>query len=297
MRLPDFTLDDGLNRLRRTMGADLVEWTSGSWEPRVATDLLDLLSRQEGVDLGTDVALLRTNEDGTFSYEGFRVLVYIRDQWYYPDNPDQEYKYHLGRCRTIEKMFGSGRRDRYVVTTNTMGEFLVHLRDRSTERVRFEGNKTMRVCKNCLSHLDYGDYNSLPTQGKLAVYESFSIAAFFEAYGGVRIDRADLPAYDEYSSPANVYPKDWHEVSTRYRRGVGWTCENCGVSFKLRDVAWLHVHHKNHQRSDTRDENLVALCVGCHAEQPDHAGLKHGPEYRSFRRAHPTWAPPMGRRW
>jgi len=33
---------------------------------------------------------------------------------------------------------------------------------------------------------------------------------------------------------------------------------------------------------DNNDENLEVLCIGCHAEQVQHAHLKRTPDYQEF---------------
>lgn len=39
-------------------------------------------------------------------------------------------------------------------------------------------------------------------------------------------------------------------------------CEECGES----DMFCLEVHHKNHRRSDNRDNNLQVICSNCHSK-------------------------------
>lgn len=52
------------------------------------------------------------------------------------------------------------------------------------------------------------------------------------------------------------------------------------MELKMR-TQFLHVHHV-HGRSYNAPEYLMALCVGCHADQPGHEFMKNEQEYRDF---------------
>lgn len=80
--------------------------------------------------------------------------------------------------------------------------------------------------------------------------------------------------------PEGTYPDDWAEISARIRERAGGRCECTGecalhrgercteidrtpAQFASGDVV-LTVAHRNHCRSDCRDENLLAMCNTCH---------------------------------
>jgi hypothetical protein len=279
MQLLDFRTGR-LDRLRRRMNAPLIEkdW-SWRWDGTDRDRLLEQLRSQEGVLLDDDLSGLVINPDLTFTYEGQRVLLYIRDQWY---GPDREYKFHVAGCRTIDRMFSSGRRNRYVVTNNTTSEFKVVVRQGRS--IRFEGTREMRVCKNCLDALNYRGYTRASSSQQRRIYSEFDLGDFFDRYEETTFPT--LPDYDEHTAPANVYPPDFSRISMQYRRAQNWRCEQCGLDLR-RHKKWLHVHHINHQRNDNRRSNLRALCLRCHAKQADHERLKNHPEYAEFLRHYP----------
>lgn len=68
------------------------------------------------------------------------------------------------------------------------------------------------------------------------------------------------------------YPDDWDDTAFRIKTESGWKCQKCGRQCRFPDepfdthVRTLTVAHINHVESDCRDENLVALCPGCHLE-------------------------------
>jgi 5-methylcytosine-specific restriction endonuclease McrA len=86
-----------------------------------------------------------------------------------------------------------------------------------------------------------------------------------------------------------AYPPDWPAISRRIRtlRALG-CCEQCGRAAGILPTGWaaplsLSVHHIGTPRadgsagdprdkSDCRDENLIALCQSCHlnADRPLH---------------------------
>lgn len=279
MQLTDFKTWEPLDRLRRRMGAPRVEvdW-SLHWDGTDRKRFLEQLRSQEGILL-EDLSELVINPDLTFSYKGQRVLLYIRDQWY---GPGREYKFHVAGCRTIDRMFSSGRRNRYVVTTNLTSEFYVVVRQGGS--VRSEGPQEMNVCKNCLVALNYQGYTQATSRGHDRIYSDFGLQEFFDRYEETTFPT--LPDYDEYTAPSNVYPPDFSQISMQYRRKQNWQCEECDLNLR-RHKKWLHTHHINHQRNDNRPSNLRALCLRCHANQADHARLKDHPEYKKFEQTYP----------
>lgn len=71
----------------------------------------------------------------------------------------------------------------------------------------------------------------------------------------------------------NVYVSDWKDISWKVRSERGFVCEDCGVN--LSGSTWLlHTHHRNRKKSDNCDQNLRALCVECHSNQPGHLHMK-----------------------
>lgn len=85
------------------------------------------------------------------------------------------------------------------------------------------------------------------------------------------------------------YPPDWEEISKRIRQRANGACEWCGakagepIHGRAGSKVILTVHHMGvpkpdgtpgdpHDKMDCREENLVALCQGCHlrADLPIH---------------------------
>lgn len=274
MDLINFRTDQDLELLRMVMGADLVEWNAWNWEAKRAETVREQLSTQRGIELEEGLDEIETDDDGTFSYEGEKVLLYIRDQ-YHSNDQNREYKFHICSCPTMKSMVRQGRKNRYVVTKNTSEKFYV-CRIEGGEVVE-EGREKMNVCKLCLQDLSYKGYGRHGSRRSKRIYEEFSLEEFFDLYGETKF--TEKPDYSEYTAPSNTYPDNFGEISRRYREKQGWTCEECGLDLSG-DEQWLHTHHKNYQRNDNRDSNLKALCLRCHAEE--HPRLKSNEEFRKF---------------
>ena len=72
------------------------------------------------------------------------------------------------------------------------------------------------------------------------------------------------------------YPANWDEIALKVKRKAKWTCQQCGKkclkpshdrsNFTKSEKAklTLTVHHKNYRPEDNSEENLIALCSGCH---------------------------------
>jgi hypothetical protein len=112
------------------------------------------------------------------------------------------------------------------------------------------------------------------------VVASFFPGDFFALYPQSLF--AKKPIYDSDTAPANVYSDDWPRVSLAARSQAGWRCQQCRLDLSPHHLRkFLQTHHQNGQRNDNRRENLMVLCVECHAKQPNHNHMKNTPDYRS----------------
>ncbi len=75
------------------------------------------------------------------------------------------------------------------------------------------------------------------------------------------------------------YPKNWKEIATAVKEKAQWRCANCGMQCirpndDVKDLSksermrrTLTVHHQNYQPECNDEDNLIALCTGCHLEK------------------------------
>lgn len=90
-------------------------------------------------------------------------------------------------------------------------------------------------------------------------------------------------AYEAFiasSKPFDYEAVWWKKLSAWYREQQNWKCEACHLSLH-KHIGYLHAHHIWGTRLST-PEDLMALCIGCHAEQPGHAHLKEESDYEGF---------------
>jgi len=185
MRLPDFSSDAGLTRLRERMDAPLnADYEAPELRGRRK---LSRQLKQHGIEIDpTDLVL----DESLLIYEGHLVLLYIRDQ-IQPERARQQrvYKYHIANCQTLARMFSEGRGNRYVVANRRDGMFFVQTRYFPSERTE-EGLVRLSVCKNCLKALsdEYPEYRAL------WLYESFDLEDFFEC---------EFPVVQRYAAGAS----------------------------------------------------------------------------------------------
>ena len=272
MNLPDFSTHVGLNQLRQQMGAELISWRPGlDWE-RINVTLVTT-----GIEIPPDE--IEPAPDGTLEYKGRKVVVYIRDQNRpRSSDPEKLNKFHVSDCSTLQQMWRQGRYERYVVATRSDGLFIVNFLGAYGHGSQ-EDNVECRlyVCKNCLTRLNYRGYCRRRYEQD-DIRNTFKLDEFFERYAS-EITR--VPTETDTSASLNEYTSDWDQVSRRYKEMMGWRCEVCLIN--LRDMPeFLDAHHINGLRNDNNDENLRALCVGCHAEQPQQQHIKPTPRYRRY---------------
>jgi len=205
---------------------------------------------------------------GLLSYKGRQILLYIPEQYRIDEvavSPEKGTKFHLADCRTLKEMRSRNRYNRYVGINGESQTFPVHGTSRHSGEHRDE-NVELKVCKNCLKHLNYKGYETGPTpKGK--IFNEFNISEFFARHTTIF----------EYL-PTQLYPKtkgytsDWSEVSRKYRAEQNYCCEQCSVNLS-EDKGLLHCHHINGNKPDNSYSNLKALCIDCHRRQPMHEHL------------------------
>ena len=90
--------------------------------------------------------------------------------------------------------------------------------------------------------------------------------------------------------PFDYHGEEFRKLSRRVREAANWKCEQCGISLS-NDHFYLDAHHIWGTQYNSLND-LEALCVGCHSEQPGngHLLMKNEPRYQEFMRRY-------GKRW
>lgn len=221
----------------------------------------------QGITIDSDEVTVADN--GTLEYQGRKVLLYIRDvRGSLP-------KYHVVDCQTLQGMRYAGRYRRYVVTRRTDGEFLLNFADNlyQDEPVTYK----LDICKNCLWQ-ELGLHSILPN--------TFPLTDWFQAIDNSYIpppkDGLYGPRTSPITGPISNYPPDWNLISLQCRKQANWQCEECGIRLNLpHQRKFLHAHHKKGTTYNKLDD-LSALCIRCHADQPGHEKMKNMLEYSEF---------------
>lgn len=222
------------------------------------------------IDLKTGVTLpdLKDVEthNGLLSYKGRQILLYIQD---HGSNVQQALedgkkgkKFHVAECRTLLEMRAQGRFERYVVTNRLDGEFFITGKDWQTLK-EIEGYAHLWVCQNCVKKLNY---QGAAYGRHYQVARDFAIGEFFSTYSSCF---ENLPRRQAGQAGEDSYSANWSEIAGALKASRDFRCENCGVDLRAHKQL-LHVHHRNGVKGDNRSENLSALCVACHREQPHH---------------------------
>jgi hypothetical protein len=123
----------------------------------------------------------------------------------------------------------------------------------------------------------------LPRPSRYRLVSAFTLDRFFEKYP--RSLHEIRPEHDSDTAPLNDYAQDFSVKSNILRAAANWSCQNyqCGVHLSRQDLRrYLHVHHINGVKSDDGSYNHKVLCIGCHANEPNHGHMKGLPEYKAF---------------
>ena len=71
---------------------------------------------------------------------------------------------------------------------------------------------------------------------------------------------------NKYDIPFRAYPVGWHKTfkeQIRYRDG--YQCQICGMP-EIEQNRKLSVHHIDYNKHNLSEDNLIALCHGCHSK-------------------------------
>lgn len=189
------------------------------------------------------------------------------------------HKYHLLKCKVIERAENEGWRDKYKMNRRTDGTFFYRFIENNEVYLERE-NQRLYVCKICLKEI-----NRL--LGSSDTREIFDIDDFFSSSV---YETNRLPEKGNYSHlcAPNIYQNDWSEISKRYRALIHYQCENpdCPSPDLLSQNLhqYLHTHHLSLDKSNNQYSNLKALCVYCHANQPNHEQMKKTLDYIQYKR-------------
>lgn len=214
--------------------------------------------------------------NGLLSYKGYQIILYIqdhtlRDRFEAKKDGNKRNKFHLTECQTIQKMRRENRLERYVITNNQSGNFLIRGENDKKEKAE------LQVCKNCLEKLNYADYRNTDSD-KDKIVQEFHIPIFFETYASCF---STLPS--RRSGVEEDYTDNWGKVSRDYRESRNFTCEICRVDLSQPDHhKLLHTHHRNGRKRENEEKNLQALCAYCHSTQDHHGHMKTGIFRESF---------------
>jgi hypothetical protein len=215
---------------------------------------------------------IRVDLDGTLNWKGHKVILHIysvrSDGW---QKKDSLPRFHIAECSTLQAMREKGAYDRYVVSQKTTGIFTINISEVKKEA-------QLQICRNCLTCLDYKSYCSERKNKQNEIVENFKIPEFFKFY-----DKGfySVPTYTDQTASYDKYADNWKQISAEIRWTCHWICQSCKLDLS-KDKKFLHVHHKNHIRSDNSPSNLAVLCIECHANQTDHAHIRRLKDYPKF---------------
>ena len=213
---------------------------------------IDILMRSIGVPVTKDEFEI---DDGIPIVQNRKAVLYIREPKEFQGQLTLP-KYHIFHCRTLKEMQKQGQYYKYHASSRTDGKFPLKLSPTNELSLR-----ELVLCWNCLKELTSPSrFGSDIFPGKP---EDFPLADWLE------------PFFD-YSL------EEWKERSQACREKANWTCQECGITLES-NSPFLHAHHKFGTKFGA-PENLIALCIGCHAEQPGggHRFLKYYPDYEKF---------------
>ncbi|SFK01010.1 hypothetical protein SAMN04488518_101743 [Pseudovibrio ascidiaceicola] len=260
-----------LDRLISQMGAPLSKWRT----QKVKLSEREIL-RQE-LEAGKEVSIDQIHSfGGLLEHEGEQILIYIKATGKDKDTLLHDTKncpkFHFAECATIRGKRKENRLQRYHATIRMDGKFeCTWTNDETREEGEIEAE--LIVCKNCLKEIAWKGYGTSDQEGSNdTIAQDFEIADFLRTYEPLFHTK---PSKTSSTPTTAIYPKKWAQTSLTYRSSRQWKCEECGVNLSKKEHRrLLHTHHITGDLSDSSHLNLKALCILCHAGQPNHGHMK-----------------------
>ena len=205
---------------------------------------------------------------------GTPVFVYIPDHTVAGyTSPREANKIHFYKCRTLQHMIQSGKfKQRYREVNHDKNRYEIDQRrwGRTTKQ-----KVVLYPCQNCLVKVSYQCFHwQMVSSEKEKIVKNFDAkVAFALIRQQFEIFRQEIES--SRLSPASLpagYPSSWQKISREYRRSKDYACEQCGVRLQHAPEC-LDVHHKDYDKQNILNSNLICLCKCCHAEQHKHYRL------------------------
>ena len=281
MKLPNFYQSEPLNQLRKTIGAELGDFTPVINPNVLSLEEIEQLSRS-GIEIPLDQ--VRTLDDGTLAYKNSRVILYIRDVSHYRNSDIKTInlpRFHVSDCEKLQEMRRNKRYERYVVATREDGSFELNISKGGSKNFDHRIEQ-LNVCQYCLGKLSWEEFNrSLPQIKRKSIVANFTLNKFFKKYGKSLI--TNNPKHTADTAPLNTYTSDFRVVADRIKKTRNYCCENtlCKINL-VNHQKFLHAHHIDAQKNNNDLNNLKLVCIKCHAEEYNHSHLKNLSDYKTF---------------
>lgn len=188
------------------------------------------------------------NDDGIFymdSSSGNKQQVFLYKKRYYMSRYGDKPKFHIKYCSTLQE---HNREEYRRANTGTVTVWDPDLRKNVNV-------SNLHLCKNCLKIIRAErqlDYNSNMTSDE------------FEKI--LREAKEITESKENTDVDLDGYIWKWQKISEAYRTKKNYTCEICGFTPENRmDRHYMHVHHKDGNKTNNIECNLQCLCIVCHA--------------------------------
>ncbi|RIL10393.1 MAG: hypothetical protein DCC75_04450 [Proteobacteria bacterium] len=183
--------------------------------------------------------------------------------------------YHLLRCNILSQAerdeWDMGYRIAQRVDGNFFYRFIKETEDPVTEKDIYQEIEAQRlmICQNCFMKI-----NSL-LEGVLGIdRDYFQLGYFFNVdFFASWCRYGDF--YKGKSTLANMYPKDWQEISRIRKEQVQYHCECCNEDYSAPAARkMLHVQPIDHFKKKISYVRLQSICAECLDAQNPHEGVE-----------------------
>ena len=188
--------------------------------------------------------------------------------------PEQLPKFHIYECEKIKEMREKNKGHKYKTSGGKGDPPFIIIRE-----INGKAEKCylkLHICGYCLN-LYNKQFKTNETKQTFDLKEYMEKPIIHDGFKDIPLDICTIP---------NTYPKIWSEISKKRKEQESWCCQSCGGDFSKKECReFLHTHHINAEKNDTRFRNLKVLCIGCHAEEPGHEHIKDDKQYKKFKRS------------
>lgn len=220
----------------------------------VDVDINDFKNNIEFSDEGIFLNTPEGDKQQIFLYKRDYHMTKYRDKYKSEDEYKNYPRFHICKCQTINDYITRGTFELEYRRANTE-PILVRDMDLNYREKLVSG---IHLCKFCISVINASLANKITEKVANKDIEKATTSHFVKILQEAK--KEETTDVDMFG-----YTWDWDNISEAYREKKNYICEKCKIEVEPLDRFYIHVHHKDKDKTNNKESNLKCLCIRCHS--------------------------------